>query len=112
MEFSSGSISRPEEQIDIARSIKTIDWLKTEIVGSVATLFRGMMRNNLEVMAEALANLIVGAYLLGNRLGIGFSVLDAKVERKVKANIDRGHEIEKWYGDFSSFLSHLRGRKR
>lgn len=112
MEFLSEPISPGEEQVDIARNIKTIDWLKTEVVGSVATLFRSMVRNNTDASVEALANLVVESYLLAKRLGVSFDTLDEKVERKAKLNVERNHEIEKWYGDFSAFLDHFRGRRR
>ncbi|HHY45895.1 MAG TPA: hypothetical protein GX506_01170 [Firmicutes bacterium] len=99
-------------EIDIAREIKAIEWLKTELLGSLASLYQAMARNNEELTAESLSNIVVGAYLLGRRLGVSFQALDAKVEGKVRANLEKEHELEKWYGDFTAFYQYIRERKR
>lgn len=102
----------PSQEVDIARNVKTIEWFKGELVSNMGTLLKAMVKNSEEVMADSLANLVAGCYLLGKRLGIGFSQLDAKIEQKAKLNIEKGHEIERWYGDFSAFLQHVKDKKR
>lgn len=112
MSFSGQPGERPGYEVDIARGIKTIEWLKTELVSNVASLFRGMLKNNDDVIGESLANLVIGCYLLGRRLGGNFAALDAKIEHMARLNVDNDHEVERWYGDFSAFLDHVKGRKK
>ncbi len=114
MAFVEGAGARERETIsraDIARNLKTIEWLKTELVASISSLFKGMLKTSDETCADSLANIVVGCYLLGKRLGLPYATLDAKVKEKIKANIDQNHEIEMWYGDFSALKRHLSERK-
>lgn len=97
-------------ELDIARRLQTIEWLKAELVGGVSALFKSMLKNSEDSTVDALANIVVACYLLGRRLGVSFSHLDSKVESKVKANISPPHEIEEWYGDFSALDHYLRER--
>ncbi len=98
-------LSKPD--LDIARNLRTVEWLKVELLGSLASLFKALTSSSEERILDALANIIVGSHILGKRLGIPFSRLGNKVENKIKANIEQEHEIEKWYGDFSALLHYL-----
>ncbi|HXL04934.1 MAG TPA: MazG-like family protein [Bacillota bacterium] len=114
MAFSGGIGSSDREVVsraDIARNIKTIEWLKTELIAGISSLFKGMLKNNNELIADSLANIVVGCYLLGKRLGLPYGALDEKIGEKVKANLEQGHEIEAWYGDFTLLKRYLTGRK-
>lgn len=95
---------------DIARNFKTIDWLKAEILGSVAQVYRSLARADEDPRSSDLANAIIGCYLLGKHLGISYASLDAQVEANIKENIQNGHEIEQWYSDFSTLAAHRKGR--
>lgn len=100
----------PKPELDIARNIRTIEWLKAELVEWVSSLFKAMIKNSEDAILDALASIIMVCYLLGKRLGISFSRLDMKVEQTVSANINKTHEIEKWYGDFTSLQQYLTER--
>ncbi len=110
-----GSVGSTDKEVvsrvDIARNIKTIEWLKTELIAGISSLFKGMLKNSDELIADSLANIVVGCYLLGKRLGLPYGALDEKIGEKVKANLEQGHEIEAWYGDFSLLKRYLTGRK-
>lgn len=103
---------QPEGEIDIARNIRTIDWLKTELLSGVSGLFKALLRGGDEAITDGLSGLIITCYALARRLGYSFAKLDAKVEAKVRVNIAEGHEIEKWYGDLTALLRHIEERKR
>jgi hypothetical protein len=102
--------SKPD--LDIARNLRTIEWLKVELMGGLATLYKALISNNNERILDALANIIVGCYILGKRLGIPFSRLGTKIHNKIKVNIEQNHEIEEWYGDFSALLHYLENDER
>lgn len=97
-----------DQEIDIARNLKTVEWLKSELVSSVANLFKALIRGQEEPILESLANIIVATYLLGKRVGINFSKVDLKVESITRMNIQEEHEVEKWYGDLSNLLHYLK----
>lgn len=101
-------MAKPE--LDIARNVRTIEWLKAELVGGVSGLFKALLKNSEENILDALANVVVACYLLGKRIGVGFSRLDVKIESKVAANITKNHEIEQWYGDFTALKKYLEER--
>lgn len=101
-------MAKPE--LDIARNVRTIEWLKAELVGGVSSLFKALLKNSEEAILDALAKVVIACYLLGKRLGIGFSRLDMKIESNVTANIAKAHEIEQWYGDFSALRRYLEER--
>ncbi|MEW6228996.1 MAG: MazG-like family protein [Bacillota bacterium] len=111
VESAGGKDRETISRTDIARNLKTIEWLKTELVANLSSLFKSMLKNNDEAIADSLANIVIGCYLLGKRLGLPHLALDAKIGEKVKANIEQGHEIETWYGEFSALRRHLAGRK-
>ncbi len=97
---------------DIARNIKVIEWLKTELIGTVSALFKAMLKNSEEAIEDALASMVVTIYVLARRLGINFSQLDVRVESKVRNGIKEKHEIEDWYGDLTALLKYLSDQKR
>ncbi len=99
-----------QRDTDIARSFKTIDWLKAEVLGSVASVYRSLASTDEDPRASDLANAIIGCYLLGKRLGIGYAALDEQIDVNVRENIQNGHEVEQWYKDFSALASHRKGR--
>lgn len=99
-------------QFDVARSIRVIEWLKAEMVGSVASLFKSMVNGGEDLIADCLAGIIMTAYILGKRVGIAHTRIDQRLKEKVSAGITDGHEIEEWYGDLTSLFRYLEGRKR
>lgn len=98
---------KPRVDIDIARNIKTIEWLKTELLTSVADLFRGMREAQEDVVLDRLASVTTAAYALGRRLGVEYDRMDELVRQKARANIERAQEFEEWYGDFSALGRHF-----
>jgi len=99
-------------EAQIAKNLKVIEWLKADILAATTALYKAMVHGSEEVILDSLAGLVITAYLLGRRLGFGFSRLDLKVEAKLKQGVDTGHEMEQWYGDLSSLLRYRTERKR
>lgn len=98
---------RNEKKTDITKNIRMIEWLKTELVSSVAELFKSILKGGEEALLDALANIILISYLLGKRLGMSFARIDLLLERKIRVNIDKGHQSEKWYGDLTELIRYL-----
>lgn len=96
----------------IAKNIKIIEWLRADLVTSLATLFKAMLKGSEDLILDALASLVMTCYILARRLGLNFSRIDLKVEEKLRQGIDENHELEKSYGDISSLLNYLVDKKR
>ena len=100
-----------DKEIDITRNFRLLEWLKAELAGGVAALLRAAVKGSQEAILDALAGIVVTAYLLGKRLGVSFVSLDAKIQDKLTSGISDGHEIESRYGDLSLLLYHLKSKR-
>jgi hypothetical protein len=100
--------------LDIAKNIRLVEWLKSEILTSVAELYQLLAagaRVSQDALADCLASIITAAYLLGKRLGIPFAAIDSKIESKIRLGIIEEHDVEKHYGDLTALSEHYRTRK-
>lgn len=104
-------MAQTDRDLGIARNIQTIEWLKADLISSLAALWRGMLKGTEDVIIESLAGIMVVCYVLARRLGIHFARVDVQVEKKVRMNIDEGHEVEKRYGDLSALMRYLEDRR-
>ncbi|MBE6083066.1 MULTISPECIES: MazG-like family protein [Tissierellales] len=103
-----------DKDINITKNLKTIEWLKSELLMSIASLYELMSKGGENVKEDAsdlISNIILISYLLGKRLGISYENIDLKVENKLKLGLVENHKIEKWYGDFSELIENFRLRK-
>lgn len=96
---------------DVARNLRTIEWLKAELLGGVAALFRALWRGGDEAILEGLATIIVVCYLLTRRLGVHFVRLELKLESQLRRYLSEGHELEEWFGDISSLQRYWNERQ-
>jgi hypothetical protein len=97
-------------EIDIARNIRAIEWVKAEMVDGMAALFKALIKNSEEAIVDALAAIIIGCYLLARRLGLNLNKIERRIEHKIQSEIHTEHELESWYGDFSNLLQHMEGK--
>jgi len=98
--------------IDIAGGIRIIEWLRCELLSSVAELGRLMLTGAQaaqDALADVLANIVMVSYLLAQRLGISFDSIDHKVAAKVRLGILEEHEMEKG-GDLSALGEYITAR--
>ncbi len=107
-------MSLGDKSIDITKNIKIIEWLKSELLSSVASLFENLVKginSSREAIIDILANIILVTYVLGKRLGINYSNLDMRVKEKIRLGVLEDHKIESWFGDLSSLKKHMDGRE-
>lgn len=101
-------------EIDIIKNMKTIEWLKAELLGNVSHLYKDMANNedtSRESLEDLISNIILESYILGKRLGIDYASLDRALQSNIKLNLVQEHKIEKWYGDLSSLKEHIDKRE-
>jgi phenylpyruvate tautomerase PptA (4-oxalocrotonate tautomerase family) len=88
-----------------------IERLKADLIAKVGNLFYRIAENSEKAISEALAEVIIAAYMLGKRLGIDFAVLDEAIGTQVSQANKKNQEIEKWFGDYSEFQRYLRQKR-
>ncbi|WP_026895388.1 MazG-like family protein [Clostridiisalibacter paucivorans] len=101
--------------IDITKNIKVIEWLKSELLTTIASLFELLVngaKSSQDAILDVLANIIFVTYLLGKRLGISYEKINLHIENKIKLGIIENHKIEKWYGDLSELSNHFNRNNR
>jgi len=99
-------------EIDIAKNLKIIEWLKAELVDSVGELLKTLLKAGTDAREDALATIIIITYLLGRKVGINFYSLDMKVRNKLSISINKSYEIEQWNEDLSDLSNYLESKKR
>lgn len=105
-------MAQPTGEVDIARNIRTIEWLRTELIGGVASLCRAMFKGSGELILDALAGIIMTSYLLGRRLGVSFTRLDERLAEKLVEHIEDPHDLERGFGDFSALKTYIEDKSK
>ncbi len=105
-------MSSTNSDLNIVKNVRIIEWLKAELLSGVGALFKSLIKNNEEAILDALANLIMGCYFLGKRLGFSYAKIDAKIEQRLDSPEMQEHEIEEWYGDITNLQQYVKERNR
>lgn len=87
--------------LDIAKNVKMIEWLKSELLSSLSNLYKAMIVNAEDRILDALASVVLGCYFLGRRLGFSYEKLDHLIDDKLQSAPLEDHELEEWYGEVS-----------
>lgn len=98
--------------LNIARNIKVIEWLKSELLEAVAQLFRSFANNQPTLLLQSLARVKLTVYLLGKRAGVDFARIDEHLQTMVEQHLSAGHEVEEWYGDLTLLKQHLNNQQK
>ncbi len=96
---------------EILRKMRLIEWLKAELIASVARLYQAIAQNSEQAIKQGLATLVIFCFVLGRRLGIHFGDLDEAIQTRLKQEIDNENDVEKWFGDYSEYQRHLRQKR-
>ncbi|WP_373325703.1 MazG-like family protein [Sporomusa paucivorans] len=99
------------QESDILRKLRLIEGLKADLLTEVGKLYQAMARNKREAIGEALAQIIISAFVLGRRLGIDYPQMDELINTRLGTNINQEPEIERWFGDMSEYRRHLRQKR-
>jgi len=100
------------KELDIAQNLKTIEWLKAELVDSVAALFKALLQKGNDAIQDAASTMVIITYLLARRVGVTFSALDQAIKEKLRTSIKESEEIGSWSGDLSELYKYLESKKR
>ena len=96
---------------DITTNLKIVEWLKADLVETVGALLKSLLKAGNDATVDALANLIIIAYILGRRVGISFQLIEMRIKLKLNNSINDAHEIEQWYSDLTHLQKYLEGKE-
>jgi len=99
-------------ELDITKNLKMVEWLKAELVESVGTLLKSLLNASVEATADRLASLLILIYLLGDRVGVSFAVLDSAVKAKLKQSLAAAPPDDRWHQDMKALHDHWQHRTR
>lgn len=100
-----------QKELDIAKNIKLIEWLKSELMDNLAGLFRGFLTGSETLLKDCLANIVVLCYLLARRLGVRYSQLDDQIRERIRQNVDTDCDFESWRADLAVLEQHFHNKK-
>lgn len=103
------------QEIDIIKNMKTVEWLKAELLSNIAYLHRLFVNNediSKENLEDTISNIILESYVLGKRIGLNYTDIDLTLKENIKLNLIKEHKIERWYGDLSQLLEHIESRAK
>ncbi len=94
--------------MEITKTIKIIEQLKSQLLSNVSMLFSNMTNgdNNKENI-DILADMIILSYLLTNKLGISSQALDIKVLNKLKIALIENDSDSTWKQEIGDLLRHI-----
>jgi len=100
-----------KKDMDIIKNMRTIEWLKSELLTSIAYLYEVLAKGEEDTkdnLKDIVSNIILTSLLLGKRLGLSFEDIISSLEDNIRVNILQEHKIEKWYGDLTELLELVR----
>lgn len=101
-----------KKDLDIAQNLKIVEWLKSELIESVAALFKSLLKTGSDATIDALATIILVTYLLGSRVGISFQSIDNKLRDKLNISIRESTEVNEWNTGLTELLNYWEKKKR
>ncbi len=75
------------DELDITRNIRLTGYLEADLLSSASELYKRIaLYSDSRDVTEALADVIVKAYMLSDVLGIGYTNVDLKMKELLKRN--------------------------
>lgn len=99
-----------KKAVDVASNSRVVEWLKADLVETVGVLMKSLLKASSDATTDALATLIIIAYVLGRRMGINYQVVEMRMKHKINTSIDEAQEIEEFYGDLTHLQKYLEAR--
>lgn len=102
------------KNMDTMKEFKTIEWLKSELLTSIANLYELLAKGEEDSkgdLEDLISNIILISYLLSKRLGLEYEDINSTLLDKIRLNLIEGHQIEKWYGDLSQLSEFIMSKE-
>ena len=96
-----------KREMEISANLQVIEWLKVELVDTVALLFKSLLKAGNDATVDVLATLIIIVYLLAHRLGLGFQVVEMRIKHKINNSIG---DLDDIGGDLTYLQKYLEAK--
>ena len=95
------------QDFDIAKNVKLIEILKSQLLTNVADLYSNLSGEgfNLEERENILSDLLIITYMLSNRLGFSHTCIDTKAIKKLRLSLLDEKQV--MYTDMQTLVKHL-----
>jgi len=100
-----------ESGINVARNLRILETMKCSLLSDIAGLYEDMMQNGSEEkneISERLSDIILTSYLLAKQLGIGYNVLEKKLEKKIRMYLLEEKADSLFRVELSELIQHLK----
>ena len=101
--------------MNIANNLKSIEGIKSDILGEVADLYRKLSDydelSDYANVESSVATIIAMDYILARHLGIAHSTIDARICELLAMAEENSHPLEVEFYDMSELLKYIRSRK-
>lgn len=97
-------------ELDITKNVRALEWLKTELLAAITLVYRTTLKGSEDILADALAQVLLITYLLGRRLGVSFNTLENRLMAMSRQGIADEHQLERWYGDLTALDEYLKSK--
>ncbi|MEQ8201321.1 MAG: MazG-like family protein [Syntrophomonadaceae bacterium] len=89
---------------------RVLEWLKADLAENVGVLFKSLFKAGNDATIDALAALIINAYILGRRVGINYQVLDMRIKHQLNTSISDLDEVDHIHGDLAQLQCYIESR--
>lgn len=92
-----------------ANELRLMEWMKADLVESVAALLKALVKNDQEDISDAVATVLISTYLLGQRAGVSYESMESMVKWKLANSLDLQEDGRT---DLMGLLKYLEQQKR
>lgn len=90
--------------------VRVLEWLKADLAENVGVLFKSLLNSGNDANIDALAALIINAYILARRVGINYQVLDMRIKHQLNTSISDLDEAHHIHGDLTQLQNYIESR--
>lgn len=102
----------PNQELNIAKNVRLIERLKTDLASQLAMIYKALLSGSEDLVAQALAGMMIACYCLGKRLGISHAALDRTLAFKLKEMAREGQEPEQHSHDLAGLSEYVEAKMR
>ncbi len=102
----------PNQELDIAKNVRLIERLKTDLASQLAMIYKALLSGSEDLVAQALAGMMINCYLLGKRLGISHANLDRTLTFRLKELTNDGQDPDRQSPDLTLLSEYVDAKMR
>lgn len=88
----------------------TMEYLKADLVQSVSQLFKALIKDNADEIADSCSNIVIISFILGRRSGVSFQATNQVLAEKIENTLKNVDSQLGWYQDLLDLQKYLEER--